>query len=92
MRKDLKEYLLDYGGVLILDSFVAQSSCEMLIGLGHDRLSADSLRGGQRAAAAMSLIQSAKPNGHAPHAYLKDVLTRLPTHINSRIEVNRPGF
>ena len=32
----------------------------------------------------MSLIQSAKLNGHDPHAYLKDVLTRLPTHMNSR--------
>jgi hypothetical protein len=36
-----------------------------------------------RAAAVMSLIQSAKLNRHAPHAYLKDVLTRLPTHMNS---------
>ncbi|WP_201501163.1 transposase domain-containing protein, partial [Klebsiella pneumoniae] len=31
-------------------------------------------------AAVMSLIQSAKLNGHDPYAYLKDVLTRLPTH------------
>ena len=35
---------------------------------------------GRRAAAIMSLIQSAKLNGHDPYAYLKDVLTRLPTH------------
>ena len=34
----------------------------------------------------MSLIQSAKLNGHDPHAYLKDMLTRLPTHMNSRID------
>ena len=27
----------------------------------------------------MSLIQSARMNGHDPYAYLKDVLTRLPT-------------
>ena len=27
----------------------------------------------------MSLIQSAKLNGHDPHAYLRDVLQRLPT-------------
>ncbi len=26
----------------------------------------------------MSLIQSARMNGHDPYAYLKDVLTRLP--------------
>jgi len=25
-------------------------------------------------------------NGHEPWAYLKDVLTRLPTQLNSRIE------
>ncbi|MEY2876367.1 MAG: hypothetical protein RLZZ373_3738, partial [Pseudomonadota bacterium] len=34
---------------------------------------------GQRAAAIMSLLHSAKLNGHDPYAYLKDVLTRLPT-------------
>ncbi len=48
-------------------------------------LFAGSLRGGQRAAAAMSLIQSAKLNGHDPYAYLKDVLTRLPTQPASRL-------
>jgi transposase len=41
---------------------------------------------GQRAAIVMSLVQSAKLNGHDPWAYLKDVLTRLPTHMNSCIE------
>jgi transposase len=41
---------------------------------------------GQRAAIVMSLAQSAKLNGHDPWAYLKDVLTRLPTHMNSRID------
>ena len=49
-------------------------------------LFAGSLRAGRRAAAVMSLIHSARLNGHDPHAYLKDVLTRLPTHHNSRIE------
>ncbi|MFO7026422.1 IS66 family transposase [Pseudomonas aeruginosa] len=42
-------------------------------------LFAGSLRSGKRAAAIMSLIQSARMNGHDPYAYLKDVLTRLPT-------------
>ena len=37
-------------------------------------LFAGTLRAGQRAAAIMSLIQSAKLNGHDPYAYLKDVL------------------
>lgn len=49
-------------------------------------LFAGSLRAGQRAAAIMSLIQSAKLNGHDPFAYLKDVLERLPTHPASRVE------
>jgi transposase len=48
-------------------------------------LFAGSLRAGQRAAAIMSLIQSAKLNGHDPFAYLKDVLSRLPTQPYRRI-------
>lgn len=38
-----------------------------------------SLRLGERAAAIMSLIQTARLNGHDPYAYLLDVMTRLPT-------------
>jgi hypothetical protein len=57
------------------------------IALGRSNwLFAGSLRGGQRAAAVISLIQSAKLNRHDPYAYLKDVLERLPTHPASRIE------
>lgn len=41
---------------------------------------------GQRAAGVMSLVQSARLNGHDPWAYLRDVLQRLPTQLNSRIE------
>jgi transposase len=41
---------------------------------------------GQRAAVVMSLVQSAKLNGRDPHAYLKDVLERLPAHPARRIE------
>ena len=48
-------------------------------------LFAGSLRAGERAAAVMSLIQSAKLNGHNPHAYLRDVMDKLPTWPNSRI-------
>eukprot|EP01133_Synstelium_polycarpum_P005990 gene5990-6949_t len=49
-------------------------------------LFAGSLRSGKRAAAIMSLIQSARMNGHDPYAYLKDVLTRLPTQRASEID------
>lgn len=49
-------------------------------------LFAGTLLAGQRAAAITSLIQSAKLNGHDPYAYLKDVLTRLPTHKQRDID------
>jgi transposase len=56
------------------------------IALGRNNwLFAGSLRAGKRAAAIMSLIHSAKLNGHEPHVYLKDVLERLPTQPASRI-------
>jgi len=48
-------------------------------------LFAGSLKAAQRAAAIMSLIESAKLNGLEPQAYLTDVLRRLPTQLNSRI-------
>jgi transposase len=49
-------------------------------------LFAGSLRAGKRAAAVMSLIHSARMNGHDPYAYLRDVLERLPTQPASRID------
>jgi transposase len=49
-------------------------------------LFAGSLRAGQRAAAIMSLIGSAKMNGLDPYAYLRDVLERLPTQPARRID------
>ena len=55
----------------------------------HERkawLFAGSELAGQRAAMVMSLVQSARMHGHDPWAYLKDVLTRLPSHLNSRID------
>jgi transposase len=56
------------------------------LGVGRSNwLFAGSLRSGQRAAAIMSLIQSARINGHDPYAYLKDVLERLPTQWASMI-------
>ena len=45
-----------------------------------------SQQAGERAATLMSLIESAKLNGHDAWAYLKDVLTKLPTWPNSRLE------
>ena len=48
-------------------------------------LFAGSLRSSKRAAAIMYLIQAARLNGDDPHAYLKDVLTRLPSQRASEI-------
>jgi transposase len=56
------------------------------IALGRNNwLFAGSLRAGQRAAAIMSLIGSAKMNDLDPYAYLSDVLARLPTHPARRV-------
>lgn len=42
------------------------------------------------AAAIMSLIQSARLNGHDLYAYLKNVLTPLPAQKNNQIAERRP--
>lgn len=41
---------------------------------------------GQRAAIVMSLVQSARINGHAPYAYLRDVLERLLLQPASKLD------
>ena len=41
---------------------------------------------GQRAAVVMSLVQLVRLNGHDPWVYLKNVLTRLPAHMNTHID------
>lgn len=48
-------------------------------------LFAGSDRGGERAAALYSLIESAKLNGLDPEAYLTDVLTRIADHPARRL-------
>jgi transposase len=45
-----------------------------------------SQQAGERAAVLMTLIESAKLNGHDAWVYLKDVLTKLPTWPNSRLQ------
>jgi len=57
------------------------------VALGRSNwLFAGSLRAGQRAANVMSLIQSAKLNGHDPYRYLKDAIERLPTQSTRHLE------
>jgi hypothetical protein len=56
------------------------------IALGRKNwLFAGSLEAGQRAANIMSLLHTARANGHNPFEYLRDVLERLPTMPASRI-------
>jgi len=57
------------------------------VALGRSNwLFAGSLRAGKRAAVIMSLIQSAKLNGHDPYCYLKNVLERLTTQPASCLQ------
>ncbi len=76
---------LDDGQLPVDNNWIENQIRPIAIGRGN-WLFAGSLRAGQRAAAVISLIQSAKLNGHDPYAYLKDVLNRLPMHKNSQIE------
>lgn len=76
---------LDDGAVPIDNNWVENQIRPWALGRSN-WLFAGSLRSGQRAAAIMTLIQSAKLNGHDPYAYLKDVLSRLPTQKNSAID------
>jgi transposase len=75
---------LDDGELPIDNNWVENQIRPIAIGRSN-WLFAGSLRAGQRAAAVMSLLHSARLNGHDPYAYLKDVLERLPTQPASRI-------
>jgi len=75
---------LDDGAVPIDNNWVENQIRPWALGRSN-WLFAGSLRSGERAAVVMSLIQSARINGHDPYAYLKDVLARLPTQKASRI-------
>ena len=80
----LGRYLLD-GEVPIDNNYVENRIRPWALGR-RNWLFIGSQLAGERAAVVMSLLQSAKLNGHEPWAYLKDVLIRLPTQLNSRIE------
>jgi transposase len=80
----LTAYLLD-GNVAIDNNHIENLMRPWAMGR-KAWLFAGSELAGQRSAVVMSLVQSARMNGHDPWAYLKDVLTRLPGHLNSRID------
>ena len=76
---------IDDGDVPISNNWVENQIRPIALGRSN-WLFAGSLRAGKRAAAVMSTVHSAKINGHAPYAYLKDVLQRLPTQAATKIE------
>jgi transposase len=69
---------LDDGNVPI-DNNAAENAVRPLCVGRKNWLFVGSQQAGERAAVVMSLIESAKLNGHDPWAYLKDVFERLPT-------------
>ena len=76
---------IDDGDLPIDNNWVENQIRPIAIGR-NNWLFAGSLRAGKRAAAVMSLVHSARLNGHDPYAYLSDVLERLPTQPASQVE------
>ena len=76
---------LNDGGVAIDNNLIERQIKPWKLG-SKNWLFVGSELAGQRAATVMSLVQSAKLNGLNPWAYLRDVLQRLPTYPNNRID------
>ena len=79
--RGLTRYLDD--GNVPIDNNAAENAVRPLVVGRKNWLFVGSQQAGERAAVVMSLIESAKLNGHDPWAYLKDVFERLPTLKNS---------
>jgi transposase len=75
---------IDDGDLPIDNNHIENRIRPVALGRGN-WLFAGSLRAGQRAAAVMTLVQSAKLNKLDPYVYLTDVLERLPTQSASRL-------
>jgi transposase len=73
----LTRYLDD--GQVPIDNNAAENAVRPLAVGRKNWLFVGSQQAGERAAVVLSLIESAKLNGHDPWAYLKDVFERLPT-------------
>jgi transposase len=75
--RGLTRYLDD--GHVPIDNNAAENAVRPLAVGRKNWLFVGSQPAGERAAVVLSLIESAKLNGHDPWAYLKDVFERLPT-------------
>jgi hypothetical protein len=78
-------HYLDDGDVPI-DNNAAENAIRPLAIGRKNWLFVGSQQAGERAAVMLSLIESAKLNGHDPWAYLKDVFERLPTLKNRDLD------
>jgi transposase len=72
-------------GAVEVDNNVAERAMRLVALSRKNWLFAGSERGGQAAAVAFSLIETARLNGVEPWAYLKDVLERIDGHRVDRL-------
>ncbi|EAU6351828.1 IS66 family transposase [Salmonella enterica] len=82
-RETLSRFLDD--GSLPLDNNRCERAIRPVVMGRSNWLFAGSLAAGARAAQIMSLLETAKMNGLEPHAWLTDVLTRLPSWPEDRL-------
>ena len=73
-------------GILDIDNNAAERALRPVVIGRKNYLFAGSDRGARRAAVIYSIIASAKRKGVERFRYLRDVLTRLPTHPRKKIE------
>lgn len=84
----LNNYLRD--GILEIDNNTAERAIKPVVLGRKNWLFAGSEEGAKNAAVLYSLIETCKLNGINPFAYLKDVLTRLPTTLMKDIKQLMP--
>ncbi|EHP4332175.1 transposase domain-containing protein, partial [Salmonella enterica] len=79
---------------VLLDNNVCERAIKTVVMGRKSWLFAGSRMAGERAARIMSLLETAKLNGLEPHAWLTDVLKRLPCWPEERLEELLPlrGF
>ena len=79
-------------GILEADNNWSERALKPVVLSRKNWLFAGSERGGQAAAVAFSLIETAKLNGIEPYAYLRDVLQRINGHRQDRLEELLPMY
>jgi transposase len=88
----LSRFLED--GALPLDNNRCERAIRPVVMARSNWLFAGSVAAGERAAGIMSLLETAKMNGLEPHAWLADVLQRLPFWLEEELDalLPLPGF